>query len=137
MNGIRRIFESATQRKQRLSQELYDLVNRTNVDLQRVQKVLHEGADPNFRLRNYTPFQNAALGGDTASLDAVNLMLAAGANPFIPVEFGLKKYKLSNMIIDRPDIKERLLKAEAEWERVHGPQPPIISICNTPRRKTG
>jgi len=137
MKKLFRIFESAAQRTQRLSQELYDLVNRTNVDLTRVQEVLREGADPNFRLRNYTPLQNAALGGTAACLEAVNLMLDAGGNPFVPVEFGLKKHKLSNLITDRPDIKERLLKAEADWERVHGPQPPIVSICNTPRRKAG
>jgi len=135
MKKLFRIFESAAKKKERLTEELKIAVDVSNPDIGRVRELLRDGADPNKPIGPYTALHRAAL-GSKVSLEAVDVLLDAGANPFVPVQFGLKKYKLSNLVIERPDIKERLLKAETDWERVYGPQPPIISICDR-KRKAG
>lgn len=134
MKKLFRVFESAAKKKERLTEELKIAVDVSNPDIGRVRELLRDGADPNKPIGPYTALHRASL-GSKVSLEAVNVLLEAGGNPFVPVQFGLKKYKLSNLVINRPDIKDRLLKAEADWERVHGPQPPIIGICSLPRRK--
>lgn len=105
-----------------------------DVDLKKIKRLLQQGADPNL----YAPAPGGAMRtalhraaiGPFGSLDAVNLLLEAGANPFQPVSLGRMPWLLSEHWMVAGRIASRLKEAEIEYEREHGPQPrPTRPAC--------
>lgn len=132
-------FETAVQRRDRLTRKLAGLLDEQPINVAKVGDILREGADPNLYVpsitgKRYTALHRASI-GKNASLEAVNVLLGAGANPFQPFIFARREWRLSDMATDA-DIIARLKVAEAEFERTYGPQPPLQgAACPLPKRK--
>lgn len=120
MKRIRNLFKRVTSRAEHHSRKLADELRHGEIDLQRVRALLAKGADPNLSVNGLTALQRAAF-GEKDCLAAVNLLLDSGANPFLPIVHARRAWHLSD-VVKSPEVRARLLEAEAGYQRVHGPQ---------------
>lgn len=116
------------EKKQRLTMELQTALNTRTVNIAVISDLLSRGANPNGYVGSLTALHRAAL-GKSASLEATKLLLASGANPFLPAIYGLKEFRLSSLVKDRPDILRCIVDAELLYEKQNGPPKPIRSGC--------